>query len=309
MTNFNSRPYARGDAKCRVVSCRICLISIHAPTRGATIIPAWGNSVKVQFQFTPLREGRLTALRFNGTMPNRFQFTPLREGRRGLGAHPQRNTSDFNSRPYARGDRHTGHSGAHRSHNFNSRPYARGDRFKTKWNPGGRIFQFTPLREGRQEITGVAERSRRISIHAPTRGATGTIHAIDIVNTISIHAPTRGATLIYPGAVCRGVQFQFTPLREGRQIPAGFPGGGALQFQFTPLREGRPTLTITYEITPEQFQFTPLREGRLVAFAEQVNKHLFQFTPLREGRREKRHVCRRRRISIHAPTRGATAGF
>ena len=35
-----------------------------------------------------------------------------------------------------------------------------------------------------------------ISIHAPTRGATGkNVHPVIVPNTISIHAPTRGATL------------------------------------------------------------------------------------------------------------------
>ena len=34
----------------------------------------------------------------------------------------------------------------------------------------------------------------KISIHAPTRGATFKIHTIKIIISISIHAPTRGAT-------------------------------------------------------------------------------------------------------------------
>ena len=55
-------------------------------------------------------------------------------------------------------------------------------------------------------------------------------------------------------------QFQFTPLREGRQKSQR---GMCLRtkFQFTPLREGRPggASLITSSL---QFQFTPLREGR-----------------------------------------------
>ena len=76
-------------------------------------------------------------------------------------------------------------------------------------------FQFTPLREGRQERLITAEAERNISIHAPPRGATrkGRAHG-----NIGV--------------------FQFTPLREGRQQYA----------------------TVSY--VDEKFQFTPLREGR-----------------------------------------------
>ena len=55
--HFNSRPSARGDA--RLVEKRIHegQISIHAPPRGATAVPA-PEGLAPQFQFTPLREGR-----------------------------------------------------------------------------------------------------------------------------------------------------------------------------------------------------------------------------------------------------------
>ena len=36
----------------------------------------------------------------------------------------------------------------------------------------------------------------RLSIHAPTRGATFKIHTIKIIISLSIHAPTRGATML-----------------------------------------------------------------------------------------------------------------
>ena len=35
-----------------------------------------------------------------------------------------------------------------------------------------------------------------ISIHAPTRGATGLVNKVERMKRISIHAPTRGATLL-----------------------------------------------------------------------------------------------------------------
>ena len=58
-----------------------------------------------------------------------------------------------------------------------------------------------------------------------------------------------------------------------------------LLFQFTPLREGRHTTTVSYGANRE-FQFTPLREGR--------HKPHMRYTCLKK-------------ISIHAPPRGATS--
>ena len=55
--NFNSRPSARGDSV-KLLDSLWFSISIHAPPRGAT-----GEGAEIlttqQFQFTPLREGRL----------------------------------------------------------------------------------------------------------------------------------------------------------------------------------------------------------------------------------------------------------
>ena len=100
-----------------------------------------------------------------------------------------------------------------------------------------RIFQFTPLREGRLAVGEVAACQRAnfnsrpsargdpcpaavqpdgiISIHAPPRGATGFVLRAARRLAISIHAPPRGATQ-QVAHVQHNAQFQFTPLREGR---------------------------------------------------------------------------------------------
>ena len=54
--DFNSRPSARGDLLLRA-GRELHVISIHAPPRGATRHQL-GFLGFVQFQFTPLREGR-----------------------------------------------------------------------------------------------------------------------------------------------------------------------------------------------------------------------------------------------------------
>ena len=78
-----------------------------------------------------------------------------------------------------------------------------------------RVFQFTPLREGRRGNGCQHGADRRISIHAPPRGATA--------------------------ASCPSLwhhEFQFTPLREGRRRNSS-AATRPPSFQFTPLREGR----------------------------------------------------------------------
>ena len=57
-TYFNSRPSARGDPS-RPASFSPCIISIHAPPRGATVSRSRLEYSTTGFQFTPLREGRL----------------------------------------------------------------------------------------------------------------------------------------------------------------------------------------------------------------------------------------------------------
>ena len=102
----------------------------------------------------------------------KFQFTPLREGRPFF-PRPRKVRTDFNSRPSARGDAlpnpfslsrlisihapprgatRRGSKNISRQSYFNSRPSARGD---SAFSLGfaRRLFQFTPLREGRQSTS------------------------------------------------------------------------------------------------------------------------------------------------------------
>ena len=164
--NFNSRPSARGDT---------------AVTDAQAAVD--------EFQFTPLREGRLrlsfalVASRISIHAPPRGATQKVRRSseREQISIHaPPRGATlwlsdnvcpaNFNSRPSARGDKNHMAGLAERA-DFNSRPSARGD---ARCSP----------RRHRQHI----------SIHAPPRGATsskgGIVHRVNI----SIHAPPRGAT-------------------------------------------------------------------------------------------------------------------
>ena len=145
--NFNSRPSARGD--------------------GSSVLLM--DSEK-QFQFTPLREGRPSAM---------GGFTTK---------------SYFNSRPSARGDTlaFQRYEGGQR---FQFTPLREGRLRKTHFVPWWFLFQFTPLREGRRGWRQIWRRSTTISIHAPPRGATRVLGQLRRFDVISIHAPPRGATL------------------------------------------------------------------------------------------------------------------
>ena len=151
-----------------------------------------------------------------------FQFTPLREGRRLLLA-------------------------VHQQH-------AR--------------FQFTPLREGRPAACSCVLFLLFISIHAPPRGATVGIRQQRVTVGISIHAPPRGATR--PSRYSRPERiFQFTPLREGRQLMA-FQTIVKRLFQFTPLREGRPWRVMSHS-SASNFNSRPSARGDGKRYAISAN--------------------------------------
>ena len=124
-----------------------------------------------------------------------------------------------------------------RTDDFNSRPSARGDLHRKGCCDFDGLFQFTPLREGRHLDWAYKSIKELISIHAPPRGATLAALPTTFVTSISIHAPPRGATSSYI-CICGRKYFNSRPSARGDTQAIG---GKLLQvqFQFTPLREGR----------------------------------------------------------------------
>ena len=166
-------------------------ISIHAPPRGATVYVWTSLATPVEFQFTPLREGRLTQLWKPTATQSTFQFTPLREGRPVTLEMAMRECISIHAPPRGATVR-TWSNWDGTSISIHAPPrgatlYGLIKRFLT-------IFQFTPLREGRRCLYAWGSVAIFISIHAPPRGAT-----------------------FFPICwnCCR--TFQFTPLREGRR--------------------------------------------------------------------------------------------
>ena len=102
----------------------------------------------------------------------------------------------------------------------------------------------------------------------------------------------------------RTLEFQFTPLREGRLLKS-MTVILILQFQFTPLREGRPEKLEGLKVFTT-FQFTPLREGRQLIDKMDGDANYFNSRPSARGDCNTGLSKNRFSISIHAPPRGAT---
>ena len=127
-------------------------ISIHAPTRGATILGSKVYDELLKFQSTHPRGVRLATCKFSG-------FSA---------------TCNFNPRTHEGCD--------FQLHNFVLN-----------------IRHFNPrTHEGCDYVRDIEDTEKaKISIHAPTRGATGAVRAWILSSDISIHAPTRGATAFF----------------------------------------------------------------------------------------------------------------
>ena len=235
--NFNSRPCGRGDDLLVDGGDGVGRISIHAPAGGAT----------------RGCERRQPA--------HRFQFTPLREGRRQQNAE-KRNHAYFNSRPCGRGD-------AVQHDNFLWQGISIHAPAGGATPSSGRIaqlylFQFTPLREGRQKLR-VSTQRLPLFQFTPLR---------------------EGRRIDLDRHFCHGFNFNSRPCGRGDAVGVEHIGA-ALLFQFTPLREGR----LESQADAVRGMFISIHApagGATCRGNRRFCTFLFQFTPLREGRRAKR---------------------
>ena len=124
--------------------------------------------------------------------------------------------------------------------------------------------------------------TRRISIHAPPRGAThgGGVLLVSL-EMISIHAPPRGATKRHSTSWKRSL-FQFTPLREGRRAPR------------------------SHATPPTNFNSRPSARGDIAFLLSSRNPRISIHAPPRGATSRLREIDSHEAISIHAPPRGAT---
>ena len=212
---------------------------------------------------------------------------------------------------------------------FNPRAHEGRDLGKAQGGGTADRFQSTRPRGARRGRDGACQHGGRVSIHAPTRGATrgrgagtrtrgcfnpraheGRDSPPSPVSSarcpVSIHAPTRGATPYTSTPAYFGFTFQSTrprgarPLRDGRERVGTW-------FQSTRPRGARPPCLAS--TTTPQPSFNPrAHEGRddqghgLEQGHEQVSIH----APTRGATAAHGPADRLEGVSIHAPTRGAT---
>ncbi len=214
------------------------LISIHAPTRGAT--PAGdGHHKDLHISIHAPTRGATRQRGAAGREPGNFNSRPyargdgIRIGKQLLGLSisihaPTRGATELFGNHHSRGNIsiHAPTRGAtdpavpeiSSRWNFNSRPYARGDARPSMFSRGGRPFQFTPLREGRPGCKPWTIARMYFNSRPFARGAIGPIEMPAWPVYFNSRPYARG-DLSSPFISRLGL-FQFTPLREGRLILA-----------------------------------------------------------------------------------------
>ena len=150
---------------------QLLFISIHAPTRGATIFTV--SAVTATLYFNPRSHERSDSYYgITNVYTSIFQSTLPREERQALNR-----TFDV---PF----------------DISIHAPTRGATVILRVRITSALFQSTLPREERRGKAREKSKGYSISIHAPTRGATDSRTAYENLTSISIHAPTRGATAI-----------------------------------------------------------------------------------------------------------------
>ena len=278
------------------------MISIHAPPRGATIhLHTAGSGVHISIHAPP-RGATCPATRRNALRALQFQFTPLREGRL---------TSDFANIERKIISIHAPPRGATipllmfrlGAAHFNSRPSARGDFLRKSRRRSGTISIHAPPR-GATLIVCDDVVNLNISIHAPPRGAT-TTHTKNFRSPlISIHAPPRGATEV-PYAARQTALISIHAPPRGATWCMACVGAIGISFQFTPLREGRHAASVT-ETEEAYFNSRPSARGDAGQCRVLLPDSYFNSRPSARGDLVAPRYMQLDFISIHAPPRGAT---
>ena len=142
------------------------------------------------------------------------------------------------------------------------------------------LFQFTPLREGRLEADVQDAYTKAISIHAPPRGATRRRTSNSRLTDFNSRPSARGD---FPtvGITITCHYFNSRPSARGDTASLSLVAELSL-FQFTPLREGRRFSPLRPFFHLISIHAPPRGATKAQKIADKINR--FQFTPLREGR-------------------------
>ena len=145
-----------------------------------------------------------------------------------------------------------------------------------------RIFQFTPLREGRHFCADIHGCLKRFQFTPLREGRPTAFYIVaETVACISIHAPPRGATVtsIVSASASR---FQFTPLREGRRLMNGRPIARPSNFNSRPSARGDSAASSS-PITSFYFNSRPSARGDSAASSSPITSFYFNSRPSARG--------------------------
>ena len=325
----STRP--RGARRAEVIELQLAhVVSIHAPTRGATRQRVDVSDLRLVSIHAPTRgaTGRDANIKLNKW----FQSTRPRGARRwGLSA-PRCANRCFNPRAHAGRDRRP-EQRLHRTARFNPRAHAGRDRMSCATPAPWWQFQSTRPRGARRSTIYVASREQiMVSIHAPTRGATrprsgcgrsrccfnprahagrdrtATREGVAVLE-VSIHAPTRGATRIPPLGAAASTNVSIHAPTRGA-TPASRPTAASWQ-SFNPrAHAGRdwpcsPCRTRRGSFNPRAHAGRDSIALHVAGAALVVSIH----APTRGATHVLGRVARHVSVSIHAPTRGATRNY
>ncbi len=146
----------------------------------------------------------------------------------------------------------------------------------------------------------------RVSIHAPTRGATSPWERKTRRADVSIHAPTRGATQYWRADMDNVIVSIHAPTR-GATTSSSSAKPRWTRFQSTRPRGARPNRFMVWSCNVAKFQSTRPRGARPQASGPAQAGGGFQSTRPRGARLASPFaIAPHAIVSIHAPTRGAT---
>ena len=190
MYNFNPRSHEGSDFGTLSLEYNP-IISIHAPTRGATPTPHT-RMLQSQFQSTLPRGERLNWRLLCIQMPL-FQST-LPRGERPAFGHSVAVVDDIFQSTLPRGERHDTNIRQARSHYFNPRSHEGSDWHLPMLSRENLIFQSTLPRGERRLADAWPDQVANFNPRSHEGSDERTVTQIHLLFLISIHAPTRGAT-------------------------------------------------------------------------------------------------------------------
>ena len=168
----------------------LLIVSTHAPARGATRTIGRDGRVGIVSTHAPARGATSSAS--TAARGLWFQLTLPRGERRGVSGFRLAHIPGFNSRSRAGSDA-TAPLSLPWPRSFNSRSRAGSDTAAHNTALANRLFQLTLPRGERLKCFDQTP-IRRVSTHAPARGATRVSVVVSGLVKVSTHAPARGAT-------------------------------------------------------------------------------------------------------------------